>query len=76
MYISSFYLLLLPLAHGNPIASQPESIELSSRASSNAVPISKTIASLSIEFCYITDYLGLVNAPNKCPYVSSKTSKT
>jgi hypothetical protein len=67
MYALFFWLLafLFPVAHDTPIASQHESIELTSRASSSAVPISKTIASLSIEFCYITDYLGDVNAPNK-----------
>jgi hypothetical protein len=31
----------------------------------DAVPISKSLASLSIEFCYILDYLGDVDAPNE-----------
>jgi hypothetical protein len=64
----STYISLLPLlfslARSSPVTSQPFQIEERDAASS-AVPISKTIASLSIEFCYITDYLGDVNAPNK-----------
>ena len=32
---------------------------------SSAVPISKSIISLSIEFCYITDYLGDIKGSNK-----------
>lgn len=34
-------------------------------AAASAVPLSRTLSSLSIEFCYITDYLGDVNTPNK-----------
>lgn len=33
-------------------------------AASSAVPISKSLISLSIEFCYIIDYLGDVKKPN------------
>ncbi len=67
MYAASFCLLpyLFVLAQGMSVSSEAENIELSSCASSSAVPISKSIASLSIEFCYITDYFGDVNAPNK-----------
>jgi hypothetical protein len=66
MYTSFLCLLLFlsSLANGNAVAKSPESIKLSSKASSSAAPISKTIASLSIEFCYIADYLGDVDAPN------------
>jgi hypothetical protein len=35
------------------------------QASNKAQPISKDVAGLSIEFCYIADYLGDVNKPNK-----------
>lgn len=31
----------------------------------DAVPISKSLALLSIEFCYILDYLGDINAPRE-----------
>jgi hypothetical protein len=67
MYASSVCLppFIFLLANGTPISTLAESVEQGSRAPSSAMPISKSIASLSIEFCYVTDYLGNVNAPNK-----------
>lgn len=55
MYLSLILLLFYTFASGSPIATQ----------ASPAVPISKQIASLSIEFCYIIDYLGDVEGSNK-----------
>lgn len=37
---------------------------LTTTAASSAVPLSKSVISLSIEFCYIVDYLGDVKSPN------------
>ena len=58
--------LFAALTLARRVLSAPTSdIELLSAQASLAVPIPKSIASLSIEFCYITDYLGDVNSPNK-----------
>lgn len=53
--------LCVPLSSGN---SSENVIKLTCQGDSYARPIAKDIAALSIEFCYITDYLGDIGRPN------------
>ncbi len=60
MYSSYLSLLplVLPVASGSPLFGRALN-------SNPPVPLPKNIVSLSIESCYIVDYLGDLNAPNK-----------
>ena len=62
MYTSTLP-LLLPLF--STLSSCTSVVDRESTLASSAVPISKTIVSLSIEFCYIVDYLGDSKGSNK-----------
>jgi len=61
MYSSTLLLVLLPFS---TIFSSALVIDRESTLASFAVPISKTIIPLSIEFCYIVDYLGDIQGSN------------
>lgn len=72
MHLPELLLLLyLPVIQCNPLLVDSSTKSLTvvhpnmQDAQLRAKPISKDIAGLSIEFCYITDYLGDVNKPNK-----------
>lgn len=62
MYSSVLCLLLLLLS---TLSSCTLVVARETTLASSAVPISKTIVSLSIEFCYIVDYLGDIEGSNK-----------
>jgi hypothetical protein len=65
--IQAFLLFILPEALCVPSSSGNSSenvIRLTYQGDSPARPIAKDIAALSIEFCYIADYLGDIGHPN------------
>lgn len=66
MYPSFHFVLpfLLPLVSGSPLSTSPYKIPYPSNTPNAAVSLPKTIASLSIETCYILDYLGDVDKAN------------
>ena len=62
MFSSTLPLLIFLLSS---IAGCAPVVDREATLASSAVPISKTIVSLSIEFCYIVDYLGDIKGSNK-----------
>lgn len=65
--IQASLLLILPRVICAPLSADTSVgnvVRLTYQANSHAKPIAKDIAALSIEFCYITDYLGDIDHPN------------
>lgn len=69
--IQASLLLILPGVTCIPFAAHAAAakvVGLNYQANCSTKPIAKDIASLSIEFCYITDYLGDIDHPNSLSF--------